>query len=157
MYRTHLLVATLVLCAAGVFAQDQQATNYSAQAVPSASDSAVPANTEPWRIIPKQAQESNLPSLSTNLLNTPTQSVDDDGRAPMILPGPDSKLRIHIPSNGYPITLPSDSVCYYIRSYLVARDSKDSDSTHLVGTSTCQPAARYRVKTTDPMPYVIQP
>ncbi len=39
--------------------------------------------------------------------------------------------------------------CYAIRSYVVARDSKDSDSTHMVKYSTCQPAARYQLKTTE--------
>jgi len=39
--------------------------------------------------------------------------------------------------------------CYAIRSYVVARDSKDSDSTHLAGYSTCQPSNRYQVKSAD--------
>lgn len=42
----------------------------------------------------------------------------------------------------------SDYYCLKIRSYLVARDSKNSDSTHLVGYSTCLPASRYRLRTT---------
>jgi hypothetical protein len=42
----------------------------------------------------------------------------------------------------------SDNTCYAIRSYVVARDDKDSDSTHLVHYSTCQPASRYRLRTT---------
>jgi hypothetical protein len=42
----------------------------------------------------------------------------------------------------------ADSYCLKIRSYLVARDSKTSDSTHLVGYSTCLPASRYRLRTT---------
>lgn len=41
-----------------------------------------------------------------------------------------------------------DTTCFAIRSYVVARDSKDSDSTHLVHYSTCQPASRYRLRTT---------
>jgi hypothetical protein len=45
--------------------------------------------------------------------------------------------------------LADDTTCLTMRSYVVARDSKDSDSTHLVSYSTCQPAARYRVKTTE--------
>jgi hypothetical protein len=40
----------------------------------------------------------------------------------------------------------SDTTCYVIRSYRVARDSPDSDSTHAVGSSTCQRASRYRLK-----------
>jgi len=42
----------------------------------------------------------------------------------------------------------SDTVCYKMRSYVVARDSKHSDSVHPVGYSTCQPASRYRLRTT---------
>ncbi len=38
------------------------------------------------------------------------------------------------------------TLCYTIRSYVVARDSKDSDSVHPAGYSTCQPASRYRLK-----------
>lgn len=41
----------------------------------------------------------------------------------------------------------ADTTCYAIRSYVVARDDKDSDSTHFVRYSTCQPASRYRLKT----------
>jgi hypothetical protein len=42
----------------------------------------------------------------------------------------------------------TDSSCYAIRSYVVARDRKNSDSTHPVAYSTCQPASRYRLRTT---------
>ena len=42
-----------------------------------------------------------------------------------------------------------DTVCYKIRSYVVARDNKDSDSVHPVSYSTCQPASRYRLRTTE--------
>jgi len=52
------------------------------------------------------------------------------------------------PQFGRPIVSPDDFVCLKIRSYVVARDSKDSDSVHLVKYSTCQPANRYRLKTT---------
>ena len=41
----------------------------------------------------------------------------------------------------------ADRYCLKIRSYQVARDSKNSDSTHLVGYSTCLPASRYRLRT----------
>jgi hypothetical protein len=45
--------------------------------------------------------------------------------------------------------LQSDTLCYAMRSYKVARDNPDSDSTHAVGYSTCQPAARFRTHTID--------
>jgi len=43
-----------------------------------------------------------------------------------------------------------DGLCYTMRSYVVARDSKHSDSTHPVSYSTCQKASRYRLRTTGP-------
>jgi hypothetical protein len=41
-----------------------------------------------------------------------------------------------------------DRVCYTMRSYVVARDRKDSDSVHPFGYSTCQRASKYRLRTT---------
>ena len=41
----------------------------------------------------------------------------------------------------------ADHYCLKMRSYLMARDSKNSDSTHLAGYSTCLPASRYRLRT----------
>jgi hypothetical protein len=45
------------------------------------------------------------------------------------------------------LEFPADATCYAIRSYLVVRDSPDSDSTHRDGSTTCVPAARFRVHT----------
>ena len=42
-----------------------------------------------------------------------------------------------------------DSYCLNIRSYVVARDSKNSDSVHLTGYTTCVPASRFRLRTAD--------
>jgi hypothetical protein len=47
---------------------------------------------------------------------------------------------------------PADAVCFTMRSYLVARDSKHSDSTHPVGYSTCQPSRRYGLKKVEIIP-----
>jgi len=41
-----------------------------------------------------------------------------------------------------------DTMCYTMRTYVVARDGKHSDSVHPVGYSTCQPAGKYRLRTT---------
>jgi hypothetical protein len=46
-----------------------------------------------------------------------------------------------------PIQMPdTDNVCYTMRTYVVARDSKDSDSVHPVRYSTCTPAGKRQVK-----------
>ena len=61
---------------------------------------------------------------------------------------PVNPLRLNKPLQfaAAPKRLLEDSTCYVISSYVVARDQKNSDSTHLVGYSTCQPANRYRLK-----------
>jgi hypothetical protein len=41
-----------------------------------------------------------------------------------------------------------DSVCYTMRSYIVARENRDSDSTKLVGYSICQPSSKYELRIT---------
>jgi len=39
-----------------------------------------------------------------------------------------------------------DGVCYKLRSYKVARDDRDSDSTHPAGYTTCQRASQFQVR-----------
>jgi hypothetical protein len=56
---------------------------------------------------------------------------------------PDSEV-LRFPTG---LEFPADATCYAIRSYLVVRDSPDSDSTHRDGSTTCVPAARFRVHT----------
>jgi hypothetical protein len=41
----------------------------------------------------------------------------------------------------------TDTLCYSMRTYKVARNNPDSDATHPIGYSTCQPAARFRTYT----------
>lgn len=45
--------------------------------------------------------------------------------------------------------LEADKACFAIRSYVVARDAKDSDSTHPVSYSTCISSDRYSVKSAE--------
>jgi hypothetical protein len=53
--------------------------------------------------------------------------------------------------------LQTDSFCFAMRTYKVARDDAQSDSVHPVGYTTCQPSKRFQVHTielraTDPKP-----
>jgi hypothetical protein len=41
-----------------------------------------------------------------------------------------------------------DNVCYTMRSYIVARENRNSDSTKLVGYSTCQTSSKYELRIT---------
>lgn len=65
----------------------------------------------------------------------------------------DHSLRFLSPDDRMSFASPGEridgTVCYTIRSYVVARDRKDSDSVHPAGYSTCQPSNRYRLRTTD--------
>jgi hypothetical protein len=60
---------------------------------------------------------------------------------------PTAALRARAPASLAPAPYEFENTCYAIRSYVVARDEKDSDSTHLVHYSVCQPANRYRLRT----------
>jgi hypothetical protein len=52
-----------------------------------------------------------------------------------------------------PMKVPdTDHVCFTMRTYVVARDSKDSDSVHPVRYSTCTPANNRGVKRVAPPP-----
>jgi hypothetical protein len=44
---------------------------------------------------------------------------------------------------------PTDDLCLTMRTYKVARDDPHSDSTHAAGYSTCTPAARFQMRTTE--------
>jgi hypothetical protein len=48
----------------------------------------------------------------------------------------------------FPLGPESDKTCYFIRDYVVIRDSPHSDSTHRDGSFTCVPGSRFRVYTT---------
>jgi hypothetical protein len=62
---------------------------------------------------------------------------------------PPLKFQIQPSESGVATNQVVGGFCLKMRSYVVARDSKDSDSVHLVKYSTCQPASRYQVKTAD--------
>lgn len=140
MTLSRLLPAALMVCSLPAFAQDQQPTKLppSSAPAPAAGAKTVAAN-EPWRIIPNLSLER----ASGNKIIDPNQSTAN-------LQG--SQFKSGAPSR--PLVLRADGqdadlTCYTIRSYVVARDSKDSDSTHPAGYSTCRPSDRYQVKTTE--------
>ena len=141
----HLLAAVLVVCAAPAFAQNQTTPLVQpgdlaskAETLPDFSTPiATPSQTtasEPWRIIPNSAPE-----------------LDSAGGLPISLQLDRSKALAQLARAERELVLRSneDITCYKIRSYLVARDNKDSDSTHPVGYSTCQASSRYGLKTTE--------
>lgn len=140
----RLFAAALVVCSTLAFAQTKtDSVAVSGQA--SASKPATAASSEPWKFIPNQlADASSGKDPLTRLQIDKYKVFRSNTNKPTLLVGPEADAGIFLTGmEGL------DNVCYSIRSYVVARDSKDSDSTHPVSYSTCQPASRYRVRTTE--------
>lgn len=127
MHAGHLLLATMALCCVPALAQDSPLTkevpSSKVQLAPEISVAPAVKPDEPWRIIPKSDKDRSF-------LITPEVDGQGIGVAPA---GP----------------LASDFTCLSIRSYVVKRDSKNSDSVHPTGYTTCVPAKRFRLKTAD--------
>jgi hypothetical protein len=129
MTLSRLLVPVLLVCSASAFAQQQ---NVPLTSTPS----------EPWRITSGEADTSAVKNPFDRMHID--QFKVDPKAAPFTL---ESRLDpIVVTPEGL---AGDDTLCYTIRSYVVARDSKDSDSVHPVGYSTCQPASRYRLKSAE--------
>jgi hypothetical protein len=96
----------------------------------------------------QQGQSSNGPSIAI----VPPKAPDTLSEPWRIIP-PQFNLnkpsQFLVPRAGSEIASLDDSMCYNIRSYVVARDSKYSDSVHPVKYTTCVPASRYQLKTTE--------
>jgi len=124
----RLLLAAMFLCSLPAFTQDHplisEKTDSHAQTTPDFRIAPQVTASEPWRIIPKSDKDKGF------VLNTP--DMDRKG----IVMWPDGPLA-------------SDVTCLSIRSYVVKRDSKNSDSVHAAGYSTCVPARRFRLKTAE--------
>jgi len=54
---------------------------------------------------------------------------------------------IALPANGVFIAQPaSENTCYALNTFVMARESKNSDATRLVAHRTCTPANRFQMK-----------
>jgi hypothetical protein len=161
------LLAIVVLCTASASAQQQPlASNQASSNVFEVYNylAAPPAATpsEPWRIIPEQSEQ---PQQSKQADSTdPTQSQlsnsDTEKRTLDVLNtlerlmaehyiDPSEHPWVKVSPDGKVMAWGVDETCYSIRSYVVARDNKDSDAVHPVSESTCQPASRYGVHTAE--------
>jgi hypothetical protein len=93
---------------------------------------------------PQPSLDSNAPSVTPDLLHSEAKTIATDKFRPA-----NERPKFDFRNLGS-IHLPEDStkVCYTMRSYIVAREDRDSDSTKLVGYSTCQPSSNYEVRIT---------
>jgi hypothetical protein len=135
------LAACVLLCSGFAFAQQNPAMHGSSVA-PAASEKAA-VSAEPWSISPNIEAKANVPQDPLARLETsqPPKYKNDQGQdtKTFFLPSPGKGFIIS------PEAL-ADNSCFAIRSYVVARDSKDSDSTHLVAYTTCVPSRKYQVR-----------
>lgn len=148
MTPTRLLAAFVLLCSVCVLAQDDQQKNtpLAGQTELSAAMQNAGSASEPWKIVPDGSSTAGIPQDPLARLEA--------SQPPLYRNQPPASKAFFFPSPGsrgfhnYPDVLADNDTCYAIRSYVVARDSKGSDSTHLVRYSTCQPAKQYQLRTT---------
>jgi len=103
------------------------------------------------------AQEQAVSTREASHRNDTAARRISDSSLAFVNPDPGALLRaeeitiLGQPAKRRDLTLsrPDDEICYTLRTYVVARDDKESDSTHRVSSSTCQPGSRYRLKTAD--------
>jgi hypothetical protein len=171
MSSARFLVVILLLPLAA-FAQSQQAVPYTGPPIPPVDCARLDLFAGTMLPLPLDSQKALLkPKTSINRFE------QSPSRSQNFIPNDDTKEQLEdltewcnsLPSSGPNLRatrvlskreveqLMNGHTCYSIRSYLMARDSKDSDSTHLVSTSTCQPAQHYALKTTDLKPLALQP
>ena len=148
MTLARLFVLALAVCSTLAFAQKNTDFAASGDQAITANNHVTAASSEPWKIIPSQPTNANAANEPLNRLQIDQFKVSrskTDSRT--LLLGPESDAGILL--SGIGGDLVTDTTCLKIRSYVVARDSKNSDSTHPVSYSTCQPASRYRLRTTE--------
>ena len=145
MTPSRLLVVTAVFaCSACLFAQENQANASLLQGnALSPQKATIPMQVDPLGTAQAVPQDPLARLLSEDLQIKNLQIKNNDGKSPnvLLLPAPNDQRFVISPDS-----LPGDEVCLKIRSYLMKRDSKDSDSTHLAGYSTCQKAGKYQLR-----------
>jgi hypothetical protein len=144
MTSSRFLLPIALICSSLAFAQANQESisrsDHAATPTDSQSATVVP---EPWKILSDNATDANVPQDPEARLE-----ASADGKlnlhSELFLP-PHNVLRGFV----IPPFATADNTCFAIRSYVVARDSKNSDSTHPVGYTSCVPAAKYRIRKVD--------
>lgn len=142
MTSARLVVAILVLLSSSVFAQENPPATSQLQNNPVlVADSHSGAQSIPLRIDPLATSQATVPQDPLQRLESslPPMFKKDPGQKVLFFPAP---------KDGFLLSpdLPGDTVCLKIRSYVMKRDSKNSDATHLVGYSTCQSAKKFQLR-----------
>jgi hypothetical protein len=145
MTSVRLVAFALLISPLFVFAQDQHVSAQSNPLVlPKHAEVPLQRPSESLRPVPDQPQQANAAQRLQN-------NAQLEAEARLQLPLVDANLDrgVFIPPYGDSW---GDGICYKIRSYVVARDNKNSDSVHPVRYSTCQMGSKYHLKTTQAPP-----
>jgi len=141
MTSSRFLLPIALVCSSLAFAQaNQESVSRSDHAATPADSQSATVAPEPWKILSDSTAGAKVPQDPEARLE-----ASADGKSnlhsELFLP-PQNVLRGFV----IPPFAAADNTCFAIRSYVVARDSKSSDSTHPVGYTSCVPAAKYRIK-----------
>jgi hypothetical protein len=152
MTSARLLAAFLLLCSGFVCAQENRATTGSS--VASAESEKAAVSGPPWSISANLEAKANVPQdpLARLEASQPPKYRNDQRQ--------DAKTFLFpSPEDGFVISpgALADNSCFAIRSYLMARDSKHSDSTHLAGYTTCVPSRKYQLRKVVGTPEITPP
>ena len=152
MTSARLLAAALLFYSLSSFTQDRQPVSGNGVSALMTNGEAAATPSEPWRVIPNRPDFS---SNSADRIRVDQYRLDRDQLDPRT-GRPQMEAQTGGMVMGEDGSMEADGMCYAIRSYVVARDSKDSDSTHPVGYSTCRRSSRYHLKTTVGEPVSLQ-
>jgi hypothetical protein len=134
----------LLFYSLSAFTQDRQTVLGNSVSALVKNGEATATPSEPWRVIPNRPDFSSNPADRIRV----DQYRLDRGQLDPHTGRPKMEAQAGGAIMGEEGSMEADATCYAIRSYVVARDSKDSDSTHPAGYSTCRRASRYHLKTT---------
>jgi len=148
MLIARLLTTLLLVCSASAFAQQQISPVTASTQTAVSSKSAQGTPSEPWRIVPNLPLVAGAGRNALDRLRTDEYKIlqfKGDSRARVLSLDANTVSKLE----GQP---GAETTCYAIRSDVVARDNNELDSTHLVGSSTCQPTSRYHLRNAPAQP-----
>lgn len=147
-----------IVLVASTFALAQvQSTMSTAAPVPNAAASDKSSQFTPlgpWNVSPDQRRLTKAAQFPSVPLFDDHGNLNIDDRVARYVASIPTDPRsqtphIRVAPDGQADSWVGDNVCYTMRSYVVARDEKGSDSTHPVSSSFCQPGSRFHVKTAE--------
>ena len=139
MTLSRFVPAVLMICVAVAYAQ-KPIDSLNGQTKTSVADKS--AGTDPWKLALNQPADTLSEKGPLARMRIDEFRIDPNTLS--------SKAETHPPLKDDRAS--EETGCFKIRSYVMARDSKESEATHLVGYTTCVPALRYGVRKVETAP-----